>query len=130
MIRVFGITGTNGKTTASWMLRNILEQISPCGLIGTIEHIAGNIRHTPQNTTPGRHQIAQLFSEMSEQGIGQCVMEVSSQAYMMDRVAGITFDYGVFTNIEPDHIGTNEHADFEDYMNCKKQLLQNCRTAM
>lgn len=122
MIKVFGITGTNGKTTASWMLRNILEQISPCGLIGTIEHIAGNIRHTPQNTTPGRHQIAQLFSEMSEQGIGQCVMEVSSHGLDQGRVDDVQFSGTGFTNLSRDHM--DYHLTMEQYYQTKKKLFE------
>lgn len=76
MIRVFGITGTNGKTTASWMLRNILELKEPCGLIGTIEYITGKETYNPENTTPGKARLQQLFDEMEECGIKQCVMEV------------------------------------------------------
>ncbi|MBQ2627355.1 MAG: UDP-N-acetylmuramoyl-L-alanyl-D-glutamate--2,6-diaminopimelate ligase, partial [Eubacterium sp.] len=130
-LTTIGITGTKGKTTSTYMIRSILENAGhKTGLIGTIETITGKSVIPSENTTPESWMIQQYFREMVDAGCECAVMEVSSQAYMMDRVAGITFDYGVFTNIEPDHIGTNEHADFEDYMNCKKQLLQNCRIGL
>lgn len=130
-LTTIGITGTKGKTTSTYMIRSILENAGhKTGLIGTIETITGKRVIPSENTTPESWLIQEYFREMADAGCECAVMEVSSQAYMMDRVAGITFDYGVFTNIEPDHIGTNEHADFEDYMNCKKQLLQNCRIGL
>lgn len=68
-----------------------------------------------------------ILKEMADNGCKCVVMEVSSQALMMKRCAGITFDIGVFTNLEPDHIGPNEHASFEDYMHCKGLLFKQCK---
>lgn len=121
MIRVFGITGTNGKTTASWMLRSILEETSPCGLIGTIEHIAGDMHYIPKNTTPGKELLQQLFSEMSQKEIGQCVMEVSSHGISQGRVAEVKFAGLGFTNLSRDHL--DYHKSMEEYYQVKKSLF-------
>lgn len=121
MIRVFGITGTNGKTTASWMLRNILQETAPCGLIGTIEHIAGKHHYIPENTTPGREMLRQLFEEMSRQGTQQCVMEVSSHGIAQGRVAEVDFAGLGFTNLSRDHL--DYHKSMEEYYKVKKSLF-------
>lgn len=122
-----GITGTKGKTTTSYMIRNVLESCGHnTGLIGTIETIIGN-EHTPShNTTPESYEVQETFARMVNAGCEAVVMEVSSQGIMMQRTAGIQFNIGVFTNIEPDHIGPNEHASFEDYLECKSRLLEQC----
>ena len=67
------------------------------------------------------------FYEMIQEGCDTCVMEVSSQALKLDRTYGIQFDYGVFTNLSPDHIGENEHADYEEYVYCKSLLFKQCQ---
>ena len=121
MIRVFGITGTNGKTTASWMLRSILQQTAPCGLIGTIEHIAGNLRCVPENTTPGKQMIARLFSEMTAVNIKQCVMEVSSHGIDQGRTEEVVFSGIGFTNLSRDHM--DYHGSMEQYYQTKKKLF-------
>lgn len=127
-LTTIAITGTKGKTTTTYMIRSILENTGrKTGLIGTIESLTGKRSIPSENTTPESYLIQEYFREMVDCGCECVVMEVSSQALMLDRVAGITFDYGIFTNIEPDHIGPNEHKDFDDYLNCKKILLQNCR---
>ncbi|MDO5410161.1 MAG: UDP-N-acetylmuramoyl-L-alanyl-D-glutamate--2,6-diaminopimelate ligase [Lachnospiraceae bacterium] len=123
-----GITGTKGKTTTSYMVKKILEDSGKkVGLIGTNgAWIAGN--HYPtKNTTPESYELEAYFSEMVKAGCEFMVMEVSSQAVKMDRVAGFYFDYAMFTNISPDHIGPDEHADFEEYLDCKRQILKMCR---
>ncbi|MGN0433315.1 MAG: UDP-N-acetylmuramoyl-L-alanyl-D-glutamate--2,6-diaminopimelate ligase [Bilifractor sp.] len=127
-LTTIGITGTKGKTTTSYMIQSILNAAGhKCGLIGTIESITGKRVIPSENTTPESYLINEYFSEMVESGFDSVVMEVSSQALMLDRVAGIYFDFGIFTNIAPDHIGPNEHKSFEDYMECKKKLLRQCR---
>jgi len=127
-LTTIGITGTKGKTTTSYMIQSILNAAGHrCGLIGTIESITGKRTIPSENTTPESYLIQEYFAEMVESGFDSVVMEVSSQALMLDRVAGIYFDFGIFTNIAPDHIGPNEHASFEDYMACKKKLLRQCR---
>ena len=127
-LKTIGITGTKGKTTTTYMVKSILESAGiKTGLIGTIESIVGESRIPAANTTPESYRVQELFAEMVEAGLDAVVMEVSSQALMLHRVSGFTFDIGVFTNLEPDHIGTNEHKDFEDYMYCKSLLFRQCK---
>lgn len=127
-IKTIGITGTKGKTTTSYMVKSILDSVGiKTGLIGTIESIVSDIHIPSVNTTPESYRVQELFREMVDAGLDAVVMEVSSQALMLHRVAGFTFDIGVFTNLEPDHIGENEHKDFQDYMHCKSLLFQQCR---
>lgn len=127
-LKTIGITGTKGKTTTTYMVKSILESAGiKTGLIGTIESIIGQ-EHTPAaNTTPESYRVQELFRQMVDAGLTAVVMEVSSQALMLHRVSGFVFDLGVFTNLEPDHIGENEHKDFEDYMHCKSLLFRQCR---
>ena len=127
-LKVIGITGTKGKTTTTYMIRSILESVGhKVGLIGTIEAIIGE-KHIPAaNTTPESYTIQKYFAEMVEEGCDSVVMEVSSQGLMLDRTAGIPFEIGIFTNLGHDHIGPNEHKDFEDYKRCKGLLFQQCK---
>ena len=130
-LKTIGITGTKGKTTTTYMVKSILEKAGiKTGLIGTIESIVGEERIPAVNTTPESYRVQELFKEMIDAGLDAVVMEVSSQALMQHRVSGFTFDIGVFTNLEPDHIGDNEHKDFEDYMHCKSLLFQQCKTGI
>ena len=130
-LTTIGITGTKGKTTTTYMIRSIFEAAGHrTGLIGTIETIIGDKVIPSENTTPESYLVQKYFAEMADAGCDSVVMEVSSQALMMDRVAGIMFDFGIFTNIEPDHIGPNEHKDFDEYLECKKKLLSMCRTGI
>lgn len=123
-----GITGTKGKTTTTYMVRSVLESVGiKTGLIGTIETIIGDEVIPAKNTTPESYIVQETFAKMAEAGCKCVVMEVSSQGLMLHRVSGFTFDYGIFTNIEPDHIGPNEHKDFDDYLRCKSMLLKQCR---
>ena len=126
-LKVIGITGTKGKTTTTFMIRSILEHAGiPTGLIGTIEVIIGD-RHIPaHNTTPESYEVQKYFAQMVEAGCKVVVMEVSSQGLKLHRTAGIQFDIGIFTNLAPDHIGENEHASFEEYMECKSRLFRQC----
>ena len=125
MTRVFGITGTNGKTTTACMLKEILEQAgNPCGLIGTIEYQIGGKRHIPVNMTPGRDLLRDLFAEMKEEGVEQCVMEVSSHGIDQGRIDDIRIDYAGFTNLSQDHL--DYHKTMENYYQVKKQLFLRC----
>ena len=127
-LKTIGITGTKGKTTTTYMVKSILESAGiKTGLIGTIESVVGDERIPAANTTPESYRVQELFAQMVDAGLDAVVMEVSSQALMLHRVSGFTFDIGVFTNLEPDHIGTNEHKDFDDYMHCKSLLFRQCR---
>ncbi len=127
-LRTIGITGTKGKTTTTYMVKSILESAGiKTGLIGTIETIIGDEHIPSANTTPESYVVQEYFHRMVEAGMDAVVMEVSSQALMLHRVSGFVFDIGVFTNLEPDHIGENEHKDFADYMHCKSLLFRQCR---
>ncbi len=130
-LKVIGVTGTKGKTTTTYMVKAILESAGyKVGLIGTIEAIIGEERIPAANTTPESYLVQEYFRKMLDAGLEVCVMEVSSQGLMMHRVDGFTFEIGIFTNIEPDHIGPNEHASFEEYMACKAMLFKKCRTGI
>lgn len=127
-LKIIGITGTKGKTTTTYMIRSILEGVGhKVGLIGTIEAIIGDEKIPAANTTPESFTIHQYFARMLEAGCDSVVMEVSSQGLMLHRTAGIPFEIGIFTNLGRDHIGPNEHKDFEDYKRCKAMLFQQCR---
>ncbi len=126
-LKVIGITGTKGKTTTTYLVKNILEEAGRrVGLIGTIEVIIGDTHIHANNTTPESYLVQQYFKQMADAGCDTVVMEVSSQGLMLHRTQGFVFDYGIFTNIEPDHIGPNEHKDFEDYLACKGLLFRQC----
>ena len=130
-LKTIGITGTKGKTTTTYMVKSILENAGyKVVLIGTIEAIIGDKVIPAANTTPESMVIQQYFREMADAGCDCVVMEVSSQGLMLHRTQGFVFDYGIFTNIEPDHIGPNEHRDFEHYLSCKALLLQQCRVGI
>ena len=130
-LTTIGITGTKGKTTTTYMVRSILEHAGhKVGLIGTIEIIIGEERIPALNTTPESYLVQEYFARMVEEGCDAVVMEVSSQALMLHRTQGFIFDYGIFTNIEPDHIGPGEHRDFDHYLSCKKLLLSQCRIGL
>lgn len=127
-IKVIGITGTKGKTTTTYMIKSILEAAGhKVGLIGTIEAIIGDKTIPSCNTTPESITIQKYFAEMVEIGCDSVVMEVSSQGLMLHRTAGIMFEIGIFTNLEPDHIGPAEHSSFEEYLECKARLFKQCR---
>ena len=127
-LKTIGITGTKGKTTTTYLVKSILEHAGyKVGLVGTIEIMTGKRTIPSANTTPESYYLQEYFAEMVNAGCDAVVMEVSSQGLMMHRCAGFVFDYGIFTNIEPDHIGPNEHKDFDDYLFCKSLLFQNCR---
>ena len=127
-LKVIGITGTKGKTTTTYLMKSILEKAGyKVGLVGTIETIIGD-KHIPAgNTTPESFTLQQYFKEMEEAGCQIVVMEVASQGLKLHRTQGFTFEIGIFTNLEPDHIGPNEHADFEEYQACKGLLFRQCR---
>ncbi len=127
-MKIIGITGTKGKTTTTYMVKSILESAGyRVGLIGTIETIIGDEVIPAEHTTPESYTIQEYFRRMADAGCQIVVMEVSSQGLMLHRTAGIPFEIGIFTNIEPDHIGPAEHASFEEYIECKSRLFRQCR---
>lgn len=120
--KVFGITGTNGKTTITYMIKSVLEAFGKeCGLLGTIAYRFGNKEYESVNTTPESYELQKMFNEMREAQIDYCVMEVSSHSLSLSRADDIHFDYGVFTNLTPDHL--DFHENFDDYYNAKKKLF-------
>ncbi|WP_125706448.1 UDP-N-acetylmuramoyl-L-alanyl-D-glutamate--2,6-diaminopimelate ligase [Lacticaseibacillus daqingensis] len=129
---VIAFTGTKGKTTSAYFTRGILEQAHPkhVALSSTIERIVGpnpDQHFRSKLTTP---ESTDLFRDMRtavDNGMTHMVMEVSSQAYLKNRVFGLTYDVGFFLNITPDHIGPNEHPDFANYLHNKLQLVVNSR---
>lgn len=130
-LTTIGVTGTKGKTTTTYMIKGILEKSGlPTGLIGTIEVIIGDKHIHAVNTTPESCLVQQYFAEMVDAGLKYVVMEVSSQALKLDRVSGFTYDYGIFTNLEPDHIGPGEHESMEEYIACKGLLFQRCKIGL
>ena len=123
-----GLTGTKGKTTTTYMIKKVLEMAGKkVGLIGTIGAMIGEEHLPSKNTTPESYELHRMLAAMVEAGCEYVVMEVSSQGLKLDRTAGILFDYGIFTNLSPDHIGPAEHASFEEYMECKSLLFRQCR---
>lgn len=126
-----GLTGTKGKTTTTYMIKNVLEMAGKkVGLIGTIGALIGDEQIPSKNTTPESYELHRMFAAMVDAGCEYVVMEVSSQGLKLDRTAGIYFDYGVFTNLSPDHIGPAEHASFEEYLECKSLLFKQCRVGI
>lgn len=130
-IKVIGVTGTKGKTTTTYLIKSILENAGyKVGLIGTIETIIGDEHIPSKNTTPESYVLQETFRKMANSGIEVCVMEASSQGFLMKRTLGTEFEIGIFTNLEPDHIGPNEHDSFENYMECKSMLFRQCKAGI
>lgn len=130
-MKIIGVTGTKGKTTTTYLVRSILEQAGrKVGLIGTIEIIIGQTHIHAENTTPQSYLVQKYFRMMADAGCDTVVMEVSSQGLMLHRTQGFVFDFGIFTNLEPDHIGENEHKDFDDYLHCKSLLFRQCKVGI
>lgn len=130
-MKIIGITGTKGKTTTSYMIKNILEEagkkVAICGTLGA--YING-CHIEERNTTPPADELYKLIDLAKSSGCEYFVMEVSSQGIKQCRVAGIKFHYGVFTNLSTDHIGGFEHKDMEEYILCKSLLFAMCEKAI
>lgn len=125
-----GVTGTKGKTTTTYMIKTLLESAGKkVGMIGTNGIIIGNTRIPSLNTTPESYELHEYFQKMVKEGCEYVIMEVSSQGTKMHRTYGIDFDYAIFNNISPDHIGPNEHKDFTEYLECKALLFEQCKKA-
>ena len=125
-----GVTGTNGKTSTTWLLKQVLQQVkgAKVGLIGTMENHIGDEIIATERTTPESIELQALFARMRDAGCSYAVMEVSSHALELDRVAGITFDVAAFTNLTEDHL--DFHKTMEAYCDAKAILFRRCRRAV
>ena len=125
---MIGVTGTNGKTTSTYLLKHILEQTlgAKVGLVGTIQNMIGDEVLETERTTPESFELQKLFAEMYAAGCTHVIMEVSSHALTLDRVAGVHFAVGFFTNLTEDHL--DFHKDMEDYCDAKGKLFGSCDT--
>ena len=130
--KLIGVTGTKGKTTTTFMIKEILEKAGKkVGLVGTIAtYINGKKIKDSDRTTPESLELQQLFSQMVEAGVEAVVMEVSSQSLKLHRVDGCEFDIVLFTNFSEDHISPKEHPDMEDYFQSKLKLFHMCKTGI
>jgi UDP-N-acetylmuramoyl-L-alanyl-D-glutamate--2,6-diaminopimelate ligase len=121
-LRVAGVTGTNGKTTTAFLIRHILEhQGIQTGLLGTVKRIVGGVDEPVERTTPEAFELQGTFRRMVDGGDRACAMEVSSHALSLNRVDGIRFAVGAFTNLTQDHL--DFHRDMEDYFLAKRRLF-------
>ena len=121
-LKLIGITGTNGKTTTAFLIKNMLKKLGKkSGLIGTVKNMAGDKEYPAALTTPESFELHSLFNEMVNEGCEYCVMEVSSQALAQFRVEGLHFAAGIFTNLTQDHL--DYHGSFENYAEAKSMLF-------
>lgn len=121
--KLVGVTGTKGKTTTTYMIKSILEKAGKkVGLIGTIANFIGDKKLPTERTTPESLDLQKLFRDMADEHVDVVVMEVSSHSLELKRVAGITFDFAVFTNLTQDHL--DFHKTFDNYLNAKAKLFQ------
>lgn len=120
------VTGTNGKTTTTYLLKAVLEQEAGAkvGLIGTNQNMIGDEVIPTERTTPESFEVQRLFARMKEAGCTHVVMEVSSHALVLDRVYGVPYAVGIFTNLTQDHL--DFHKTMEAYCDAKSILFQNC----
>ncbi len=126
---LIGITGTNGKTTTAFIIKDILNEFNiKSGLIGTVKNMVGDKEFHTELTTPDPYDMHKLFKMMADDDIKYCVMETSSQAFHQMRLAGIHFKVGVFTNLTQDHL--DYHGTIEEYKKCKKELFKACDIAI
>lgn len=128
-LRLIGVTGTNGKTTTTWLIRHILEQRGhKCGLIGTNGSIVDGPLRPAERTTPEAPELYGLLREMADAGCEYAAMEVSSHSLVLERVHGLHFAAAAFTNLTQDHL--DFHKDMEHYFQAKALLFQRCDTAV
>ena len=128
-LHLIGITGTNGKTTSAFLIKEILDAAGyRTGLIGTVQNMAGDEVFPAQLTTPDPYELNELFQKMVTAGCTHCVMEVSSQALAQQRVAGLRFDIALFTNLTQDHL--DYHGTFENYRAAKHKLFEQAEQAV
>lgn len=131
-LKLIGVTGTKGKTTTTFMIKELLEKAGKkVGLIGTIAtYINSKKIKDSDRTTPESLELQRTFKEMLDEGVEVVVMEVSSQSLKLHRVDGCQFDIVLFTNFSEDHISEKEHPDMQDYFNSKLKLFEMCKTGI
>lgn len=128
-MKLIGVTGTNGKTTTTYLVRSILERYGKnTAILGTISNIIGGTAVEAKRTTPESYDLQEMFHEMREAKTDYCVMEVSSHSLELKRVAGCTFNVGIFTNLTRDHL--DFHGTFENYLNAKMKLFEQSNIAV
>ncbi len=128
-MKLIGVTGTNGKTSSTLLLKHVLETVlgAKVGLMGTMENMIGDLRIPTERTTPESFELQALLAQMYQAGCTHVIMEVSSHAIALDRVAGITYEVAAFTNLTEDHL--DFHKTMEDYCDTKAELFARCRKA-
>ena len=126
-MQVIGITGTNGKTSSTLLLKHVLEQVlgAKVGLVGTMENLIGSESIPTERTTPESLELQQLFARMRDAGCSHVIMEVSSHAIALDRVGGLEYQVAAFTNLTEDHL--DFHRDMQDYCDTKARIFHRCR---
>lgn len=129
-LNITGLTGTKGKTTTSFFIKNILDAYlgKPTAILSSVEVFTGGETTQAHLTTPEPFDLHLYFADAVAHGIDYLTMEVSSQAYLLGRVDGITFPLGIFLNFSEDHVGDLEHPSYENYLACKLAFVQNCET--
>ena len=129
-MKLIGITGTNGKTSSTLLLKHILETVlgAKVGLIGTMENLIGQEAIPTERTTPESLELQALFARMRDAGCSHVIMEVSSHAIALERVGGVTFDVAAFTNLTEDHL--DFHKTMENYCDTKAILFNRCKKAV
>lgn len=135
-MQIIGVTGTNGKTSVTFMLKAILDSMGvKTGLIGTVKCLCGdeviNLRSSDRRanmTTPDPGELYRILAHMREAGVETVIMEVTSHAFALSKLAPLHFDLGLFTNLSPDHL--DFHGNMEEYFGAKKKLFRVCDTAV
>ncbi len=128
-LKLIGVTGTNGKTSVTYMIKKILEANgNKVGLIGTIQNMIGNEVVESKNTTPNAYELNSLFADMVDKGCEYAIMEVSSHALDQCRVYNLDFETAIFTNLTQDHL--DYHVTMENYLAAKKKLFSMCKVAI
>ena len=126
-LNTIAITGTKGKTSISFMLKAIYESAGhKVGVIGSTGVYIGDAFFETVNSTPESYLLHKYYADMVDAGCDTAIIEATSQGFKLDRTYGIHFNSAIFSNLSPDHIGENEHKDFDEYLNCKKMLFSQC----
>ena len=130
-LTTIAITGTKGKTSVSWMIKEILEKAGfNVGVIGTVGTYINGRLYQHKNTTPEAYLVQKYMKMMIDNHVSYLIMEASSQALKVGRINNIIFDYGIYTNLSLDHVGPREHSSFDDYKYSKSLLFRQCKTGI